>query len=355
MNTSVAHCINELISRTNLFPHNINAYNPQKIIDFSEETILITGAAGTIGSELSRQLSNCKFKKLLLVDFSESGVYNLYTELINSNAEKIELIVSNITNSDSIQYIFNKHKPTIVYHCAAYKHVPLMEMQPYEAIKTNILATKQLVDFSKLHRIKEFIFISSDKAVDPINVMGMTKRICELYINHTLYEGNTAYKIFRFGNILGSSGSVIPVLLRQLELNKSLKITHKNMTRFFIGDKKACQLILSNTFKKSIDNTTLWLDCGEPVSILKLANAILEISNNHDVDIEFSGVRSGEKINESMVSENEIMKSTDIPEVFQIETQKKPAKFLADFNDIISITPYTTVKDVKNILRRFIY
>ncbi|WMI65141.1 polysaccharide biosynthesis protein [Aestuariibaculum sp. YM273] len=352
MNNSIDFYIDQLINHTDVFNANINDFEAGKVFDFSEETILITGAAGTIGKELFQQLIPCTFKKVILIDIAESALYNLSIEFTEHINHKIELRVCNINDKASIKHIFSTYNPTMVFHCAAYKHVPLMEINPYEAVKTNIIATKLLADLSAQRDVKKFVFVSSDKAVAPISIMGITKHIAEQYLDSL--ESNTEFIITRFGNILGSNGSVLPVFLKQIELNLSLTITDKDMTRYFIGQQKACQLILESTILNKLKNKTLSFKNNSPISIYKLAKSVISISKKDDIIIKVTGVRSGEKLHEIMVDTNESTEPTSHPDIFQIKNKKKPAKQIADFKYLKKITPNTSTLDAEIILRKYL-
>ncbi|MCH4553825.1 polysaccharide biosynthesis protein [Aestuariibaculum lutulentum] len=354
MNYSIDYYIDQLINHTNIFDTNINNFNANKTFDFSEETILITGAAGTIGKELFNQLIKCSYKKIILVDIAESALHNLSIDFETQLTSSVVFKITNINDRASVEYLFKTYKPTIVFHCAAYKHVPLMETHPYEAIKTNILATKQISDFAINYNVKTFVFISSDKAVEPTSIMGMTKNISEQYLRQITPSSNIQFIITRFGNILGSNGSVLPVFLRQIELNSALTITDNSMTRYFIGKEKACQLILESTCLKNSKNNTLTFKTSQAVKILDLAKAIISISKRSDLKIEVSGVRSGEKMLETMIAESELLTPTNHPEIFQIEHKKKSTKQIVDFKSLENISPESSTQEIKSILKKLL-
>ncbi|GAA4296636.1 polysaccharide biosynthesis protein [Aestuariibaculum suncheonense] len=354
MKSTIDYYIDQLINHTNLFDSNINTFDSEKTLDFTNEVILITGAAGTIGEELFRQLTGCQYQKIILVDIAESALYNLSIEFQKQITDAIVFKVANLNDFASIKHIFETYKPTMVFHCAAYKHVPLMEVNPYEAVKTNILATKELADLSTKHQVETFVFISSDKAVEPTSIMGMTKNIAEQYLNNITSDPKTKFTITRFGNILGSSGSVLPVFLKQIELNLPVTITSKDMTRFFIGKQKACQLILESTRIKNLKNNTLIFSKSQPVKISDLAKSVISISKKENLTIEVTGIRSGEKMHETMISVNETLAFTEHPDIFLIEDKKKSAKKIADFKSLENITPNLSTQEVESILRAFL-
>jgi FlaA1/EpsC-like NDP-sugar epimerase len=244
MNISTTNQIKLLLKDSGLFPFIGKSKKIVSNFNFNNETILITGAAGSIGSELVKQLIDNNYKKLILVDIAESPLYSLIKDLEFKNTGKIDFIILNIKNKKSIKQLFKKHKPTLVFHTAAYKHVPLMENNPYEAIKLNIFGTKLLAKLSVKHKVKKFIFISTDKAVNPISVMGMSKYIAEKHLKYLSLKEKTEFIITRFGNIIGSNGSVLPLFKKQLETGNAITVTSKTISRYFINKYKACHLIL---------------------------------------------------------------------------------------------------------------
>ncbi|MBT8272685.1 MAG: SDR family NAD(P)-dependent oxidoreductase, partial [Bacteroidia bacterium] len=222
----------------------INISNPVLEDEYDNKIILVTGAAGSIGSEIAHKLTQYNYKKLILVDIAESPLYDLEQEFKQNGVKKYEIQVADIRDEDRMSIIFDKYKPKIVFHAAAYKHVPLMENSPYEAVKVNIGGTRIVADLSVTHGVNKFVFISTDKAVNPTNVMGATKRIAELYVSCLKGKGQTKFITTRFGNVLGSSGSVIPLFKRQIETGGPLTVTHRDITRYFMTISEASQLVL---------------------------------------------------------------------------------------------------------------
>lgn len=354
MNHSIDYYINQLIYHTDLFDSRIHNFNPNQTFDFSNETILITGAAGTIGQELFKQLLNCTYKKIILIDIAESGLHELLITFRSQLTDAVVFKIININDKLAVEHIFQLHQPTVVFHCAAYKHVPMMETNAYEAVKTNILATKTLVDVSTENHVSKFVFISSDKAVDPINIMGITKHIAEQYLEAKSKLSPTEFIITRFGNILGSNGSVLPVFLKQITLNLPLTITDKSMTRFFITKEKACQLILESILFNANNFSALSFLNNRPVKISELAKHVISISEKENVKIEISGIRSGEKLHEIMVSKTESSIATNHPDIFRIINKKKSATRAADFKSLENISPFSSIQDIESILRAFL-
>tara|TARA_R110002049_G_scaffold87533_3_gene221953 strand:+ start:5654 stop:6727 length:1074 start_codon:yes stop_codon:yes gene_type:complete len=354
MNKKTSHYINQLLDESELFQSNKTTNDSTEIFDFSEETLLITGAAGSIGSGLVRQLLRCNYKKIILVDNAESPSYYLITELELDSTPHLECFLTDIRDEPSMQKLFETFNPTIVFHTAAYKHVPMMEIHPYEAIKLNILATKTLADLAIKHHTKKFIFISTDKAVAPIGVMGMTKYIAECYLKNLNTQNKTRFSITRFGNILGSNGSVAPLFIKQIKSGTPLTITNKNISRYFITKNKACHLILKvATFEKPI-HSIFTFDMGQPIKILDLAKTILARFKGIDGAvkiIETTNLRPGEKLHEDLLSKQERLEATAYKDIFSVINTAKANQKLVDFGTLQNITPYQKPSEIKSILK----
>ncbi len=260
------------------------------------KTVLITGAGGSIGSELSRQCLKYGATKLYLIDHSEYNLYNISEEL---NSKNIKSILQTVLDKKALEETFLRYKPDIVIHAAAYKHVPLVEENIEEAIKNNIIGTKNCIDLAIKYKVKKFIFISTDKAVRPTNVMGATKRVCELYAGNVA-SMDTEIVAVRFGNVLGSSGSVIPKFQKQIQNGGPVTVTHPEITRYFMLIPEACELVLqAGAIAKG--GEIFILDMGEPVKIVDLAKKMCELSGKKDIKIEFVGLRAGEKLYEELL------------------------------------------------------
>ena len=282
--------------------------------DLRGKKILITGAAGSIGSEIFRQVANANPNEIILIDQAESPLYELELEsrTITTSA-KLCWYLANVKNKLRMRQIFEKHKPNIVYHAAAYKHVPMMESNPSEAIKCNVLGTKLLADLSVEFGVSKFVMISTDKAVNPTNVMGCSKRIAEIYVqsynDHLEQQGksHTSFVTTRFGNVLGSNGSVIPLFKKQIKEGGPITITHPEITRFFMTIPEACQLVLeAGTMGKG--GEIFIFDMGKSVKILDLAEKMIRLSGlepRRDIDIVFTGLREGEKLYEELLNNKE--------------------------------------------------
>jgi len=284
------------------------------------KVILVTGAAGSIGSELSRQLCQYSAKKLILLDNAESPLFDLQFELRNTFPDKdIAFVIADIRDKLRIGEVFDKYSPEIVYHAAAYKHVPFMEENPYEAVSVNIFGTKNIADAAISHGVKKFVMVSTDKAVNPTNVMGATKRVAEIYTqSHTTPA--THFITTRFGNVLGSSGSVIPLFKKQLEQGGPLTITHKEITRFFMTIPEACNLVLEAS-SMGTGGDIFVFDMGKPVKIYDLAKNMIRLSHLDNIEIKEIGLRPGEKLYEELLATKENTLPTHHPKILRAKVR----------------------------------
>lgn len=275
-----------------------------------KQTVLVTGSAGSIGSEIIRQILHFQPGQLILVDQAESALFDLQNEIKdNPNCENTVFIVANVADKYRMRKTFSTYRPSIVFHAAAYKHVPLMELHPYEAIKGNIGGIKVVADLAVEFLVSKFVMISTDKAVNPTNVMGATKRICEIYIQSLsqISEMKTHFITTRFGNVLGSNGSVIPLFKNQIRLGGPVTVTHRNITRYFMTIPEASQLVLEAGFMGTGGEIFLF-DMGQPVQIYDLAEKMILLSGltpHKDIKIEITGLRPGEKLYEELLSISE--------------------------------------------------
>jgi FlaA1/EpsC-like NDP-sugar epimerase len=300
--------IEDLLGRDSI---RLNKENVEK--DLKGKRICITGAAGSIGKEIVMQVIQHHPECIIAIDQAESALYELERELVAIDTKtKVIIFLADITNKDRMAAIFKEQKPEMVFHAAAYKHVPMMESNPSEAVVCNIMGTKILADLSVEHHIKKFVMISTDKAVNPTNVMGCSKRIAEIYVqslNH--YQGDTsqrtAFVTTRFGNVLGSNGSVIPLFKKQIEVGGPITVTHPDITRFFMTIPEACQLVLeAGTMGKG--GEIFIFDMGKSIRILDLAKKMIWLSGlepDRDIEIHFTGLREGEKLYEELLSNEE--------------------------------------------------
>lgn len=285
-----------------------------------DRTILVTGAAGSIGSEIVRQLGKFEVGTLLLVDNAETPIFHLENELKNHFVfASCKIILADITDPIRMEGIFREFNPDIVFHAAAYKHVPILEGQPHEAVRVNVRGTTIVTNLSLKYKVNRFVMVSTDKAVNPANVMGATKRICEMIIQARSMEPDcqTQFVITRFGNVLGSNGSVIPIFERQISEGGPVTVTHRDITRFFMTIPEACQLVLEAGFMGNGGEIFVF-DMGEPVKIDDLARRMIKLSGykpDQDIKIEYTGLRPGEKLYEELLGERERTLPTFNPKV----------------------------------------
>ncbi|NLJ44327.1 MAG: polysaccharide biosynthesis protein [Bacteroidales bacterium] len=314
----------------------------------SKRTILVTGAAGSIGSEIVRQLSRFSVQKIILVDQAETPSFHLENELKKSFSHvKFKIHLADITNTDKMELIFQQYRPEIVFHAAAYKHVPLMEENPHEALRVNVGGTRILVELSVKYGVRKFVMISSDKSVNPTNIMGASKRLCEMIIQtKSMMNGiSTQFVITRFGNVLGSNGSVIPLFKKQIEEGGPVTVTHPEITRYFMTIPEACQLVLEAGFLGKGGEIFVF-DMGKPVKIDDLARNMIRLSGlepDKDIRIEYTGLRPGEKLYEEILSRDEEMSSTlhekiKIAKVEKNDYRKEVLRAIIALKDVYDLT-----------------
>ena len=270
--------------------------------------ILITGAAGSIGSGLVKQIAKFQPALLILFDQAESGLYDLQWEILDETPDvKFEIVIGDVTHEKRVENLIKSFSPEIIFHAAAYKHVPLMELNPSEAVKTNVLGSKILMDTADKYQVRKFILISTDKAVNPTNVMGATKRVAEIYAQQLNKESPTQFITTRFGNVLGSNGSVIPLFQRQIENGGPITITDTRITRFFMSIPEACQLVLEASVMGNGGEIYVF-DMGDSVKIIDLAKKMISLSGmtiDKDIQIKVTGLRPGEKLYEELLANEE--------------------------------------------------
>ena len=285
-----------------------------------DKTILITGAAGSIGSEIARQLTRFKTKQLVLVDQAETPSFYLAEELKGKYTGcNYKIIIGDITRPENMEHIFKKFKPEVVFHAAAYKHVPIMEVHPHEAFRVNVGGTKIITELAIKYNVEKFVMVSSDKAVNPTNVMGATKKLCELLVHAQARRTGikTQFVTTRFGNVLGSNGSVIPLFNKQIRDGGPVTITHPDITRFFMTIPEACQLVLEAGFMGNGGQIYVF-DMGEPVKVLDIAYNLIRLSGlepGKEIKIVYTGLRPGEKLYEELFAEDEPMLPTHHPKI----------------------------------------
>lgn len=299
----------------------IKLKNEKVIQEMKGSVVLVSGAAGSIGSELAIQIARAKPLKLLLLDKSESALYDIENHLARLGyGVATEVILADVKERDTVLNIFETHKPKYVFHAAAYKHVPMMEKYPKEAIKCNVLGTKNMADAALKYNANKFVFVSTDKAVNPTNVMGASKRLAEKYIQslHQYYDkqvgkpNHTLFITTRFGNVLGSNGSVIPLFKDQIKHGGPVTVTHPDITRYFMTIPEACELVLEAGVMGNGGEIYVF-DMGQPVKIFELAKKMIKLSGkklNEDIFIEFTGLREGEKMIEELLNNSETVKET---------------------------------------------
>lgn len=277
------------------------------------QVILVTGGGGSIGSELCRQIAAHKPKQLIILDIYENSVYDVQQELKKNYPDlNLVVLIASVRNTNRMNYIFSTYKPDIVYHAAAHKHVPLMEDSPTEAIKNNVFGTFKTAQAAAMSGVKKFVMISTDKAVNPTNIMGASKRICEMIVQTFDKHYDTEFVAVRFGNVLGSNGSVIPLFRKQIAMGGPVTVTHPDIIRYFMTIPEAVSLVLqAGAYAKG--GEIFVLDMGEPVKILSLAENLIKLSGyrvGEDIKIEFTGLRPGEKLYEELLMDEEGMKDT---------------------------------------------
>lgn len=275
--------------------------------EYKSKTILVTGAAGSIGSEIARQLDEYGCENIVLLDIAESALFHLQQYFVSRGKECIHAIVGDVRNQAKMDMLFQEYKPNIIFHASAYKHVPFMEDYPYEAVNVNVKGTKIIADLAVKYQVEKMIMISTDKAVNPTNVMGATKRLAELYVSSLKEEGKTKFITTRFGNVLGSNGSVIPTFKSQIQRGGPLTVTHKDITRYFMTIPEACRLVLEAGIMGEAGSIFVF-DMGKSVKIFDLAVKMIKLSGlkyPEDIDIKIIGLRPGEKIYEEVLATDE--------------------------------------------------
>lgn len=330
--------------------------------DIVNKTILITGAAGSIGSEIVQQLLNFNYGKLILVDNSETPVFFLRSYCNSFNHLKnVEILVCDITDTEKMEEVFSTYKPQLVYHAAAYKHVPIMEENPQAAIKVNVQGTRLLADLSVKYNVEKFVMISTDKAVNPTGVMGASKRIAEIYVQSlNFHQECTKFITTRFGNVLGSKGSVIPIFKRQIENGGPITVTHPDITRYFMTIPEACQLVLTAGAVGNGGEIFIF-DMGQPVKIYDLAVKMIKLSGlvlGKDIEIRFSGLREGEKLYEELLANQENTIQTDYKKIMIANVRRyeyeSVSQKIAQLIALKNSDPFVIVKKMKEIVPEFI-
>ena len=325
--------------------------------DLADKVILVTGGGGSIGSELCRQIAKANPKTLIIFDIYENNAYDIQQELLRKYPNlDLRTIIGSVRDYDRLEKVFKKFKPDLVYHAAAHKHVPLMEVSPYEAIKNNSFGTLNTVKLADKYKVKKFVLISTDKAVRPTNVMGASKRICEMIVQtYDKISKNTDYVAVRFGNVLGSNGSVIPLFLKQIENGGPVTVTDEKMERFFMTIPEAVSLVLqAGCYAKG--GEIFVLDMGKPVRIKALAEKLIRykgLEPNKDIEIKITGLRPGEKLYEERLMEEEGMQTTPNKLISIGKPLNIPESFLNDLDDLIK-SAYNNDDEIKDKVAKIV-
>ncbi|NLP51836.1 nucleoside-diphosphate sugar epimerase/dehydratase [Bacillus sp. RO1] len=319
------------------------------------KTVLVTGAGGSIGSEICRQISNFTPKNLILLGHGENSIYSIELELRTTYDTTINIYteIADIQDRSKIFSIMEKYKPDVVYHAAAHKHVPLMERNPEEAVKNNIFGSQNVAEAADTFGVNTFVLVSSDKAVNPTNIMGSTKRFAEMVVQQLAQESKTKFVAVRFGNVLGSRGSVIPLFKKQIQAGGPVTVTHPDMTRYFMTIPEASRLVIqAGTLARG--GEVFVLDMGDPVKIVDLAKNLITLSGYSidEIGIKYSGIRPGEKMYEELLNENEIHKADVFPKIHigkaPLKDQEILAYFLRNFETMSETEMRTYLLSVAN-------
>jgi FlaA1/EpsC-like NDP-sugar epimerase len=348
--------IDDLLGRKPIVLNQENISNELK-----DQVVLVTGGAGSIGSGLIRQILSYEPKRLILLDQAESPAYELEQELKGTeNFERLEVVIGDIRNFERMKKLFELLKPNWVFHAAAYKHVPLMEDNPSEAIRTNIFGTINLVDLSIQFNVHKFVMVSTDKAVNPTNVMGASKRIAEMIAQKTNQIGKTQFITTRFGNVLGSNGSVIPLFKKQIEQGGPITVTDERITRFFMTIPEACQLVLEAGVMGKGGEIFVF-DMGDSVKIVDLAKNMIRLFGlelGKDIEIVFTGLRPGEKLYEELLNDAEKTIATHHPKIMKAMEREGELSLYNQIDDLIKHvnceSNHELVKRMKQIVPEFI-
>lgn len=286
------------------------------------EVVLVTGAGGSIGSELCRQVASFVPRQLIILGHGENSIYRIWLELIDSFRDvPVEIVIADIRDRQKIEYVFKKYQPGVVFHAAAHKHVPLMELHPYEAVKTNVFGTLNVAEAADIAGVKVFVMISTDKAVNPSSVMGGTKRIAEVIVQQKNSVSNARFTAVRFGNVLGSNGSVVPIFQQQISNGGPITVTHPEMKRYFMTIPEAVQLVIQ-AGSMARGGEVFVLDMGDPLKIVDLARDMIKLSGlepEKDIAIRFTGIRPGEKLFEEILTAEEGSNATKHKRIFVVK------------------------------------
>ena len=341
--------IEDLLGRDEVL---VNTENIRELIE--GKVLFITGGAGSIGSELARQVAKYNPAKLICIDVNENDLYFLELEL-KRKYQNLEFVseICNIREKEKLSMLFKQYNPQIVFHAAAHKHVPLMEHNPEEAVKNNIFGTKNIAECANKYEVEKMILISTDKAVNPTNIMGATKRVCEIIIeDFNKKSEKTKYMAVRFGNVLGSNGSVIPIFKKLIEENKNLTVTHKEITRYFMTIPEAVQLVMeAGSIGKG--GEIFILDMGEPVKIYELAENMIKLSGV-DIQIEITGLRPGEKLYEELLYDVNNAIKTENQKIFITKIGNDDKNMIEYYKELEKVVIEVDRKKIKEIMKKIV-
>ena len=338
--------IEDLLEREPIKLDNVNIV--REVVD---KVVLVTGAAGSIGSEICRQLIQYQPKKVIMLDQAESPMYDLQFELKNTYKDRLdhmEFVIANVKDKPRMEEVFEMYRPNLVYHAAAYKHVPFMEENPYEAVYVNVFGTRNLADLAVKYGVQKFVMISTDKAVNPTNVMGATKRMAEIYIQSRSTE-QTHFVTTRFGNVLGSNGSVIPLFRKQIVAGGPLTVTHKDIIRYFMTIPEACNLVLEAGAMGEGGDIFVF-DMGKPVKIYDMARKMCQLAGHPEIEIKEIGLRPGEKLYEELLATKENTIPTYHPKIMHAQVRRYPVEEVdREYNELWDVLE--TMDDMKIVAK----
>ena len=338
--------IEDLLERESIRLDNVNIV--REVVD---KVVLVTGAAGSIGSEICRQLMQYQPRKVIMLDQAESPMYDLQFELKNTyknHLDRMEFVIANVKDYARMEEVFAEFRPQLVYHAAAYKHVPFMEENPYEAVYINVFGTRNVADLAIKYGVQKFVMISTDKAVNPTNVMGATKRMAEIYIQSRSTE-QTHFVTTRFGNVLGSNGSVIPLFKKQLAAGGPLTVTHRDIIRYFMTIPEACNLVLEAGAMGEGGDIFVF-DMGKPVKIYDMARKMIQLSGLHNIEIKEIGLRPGEKLYEELLATKENTIPTYHPKIMRAQVRRYPLEAIdREYNELWDVLE--TMDDMKIVAK----
>ena len=334
----------------------VNLDTPELQRFLAGKTILVTGAGGSIGSEICRQIMRFCPARLILLEQAENALFDIDCELRQRwIGSEIHPRIADICDATRIENIFSEFRPQVIFHCAAHKHVPMMELNPGEAIKNNVFGTKTIADVAAKSAATAFVMVSSDKAVNPSSVMGATKRLAELYVQWLSSRSKTRLVAVRFGNVLGSSGSVVPLFKKQIAAGGPVTVTHPDMQRYFMTIPEASQLVLQ-AGAIGHGGEIFVLDMGDPVKILDLAYRLIAKAGltKSDIEIQFTGIRPGEKLFEELARDDERTRPTTHPKIriweLALATDRRISQMLGDLSQVTNSSPTEIAMTLRNIL-----